>query len=439
MGRFTIPTLVTAALSIQAVLGADLVKCGKDSKCPEDTPCCSQYGECGTGAYCLGGCDPLNSFEMESCVPAPVCESKTYKWDNLDNVQKNTKYLGDASKADWVSSGEPLTNNGELIMTMPSGSVGTLLANNHYVWYGKASARMKTSRGAGVITAFIFLSDVKDEIDYEWVGVDLQTAQTNYYFQGILDYENGENATVSGDTFEEFHTYEIDWQPEKIVWSIDGTVQRTVNKADTFNAKTNKFEFPQSPSRVQLSLWPGGLASNAKGTIEWAGGEIDWQHEDIKNHGYYYATVDEVTIECYDPPANARIEGDVSYIFSDESATNDTVVLTDKPTVLKSFQATGTDMDVGDPKSSDSPDDDDDDDDNSGSPADGTVPGQHGGGSGSQADNGGDDSGWTPPEPTTTGFSQNDQNGNSAPSQGEHVLRGSLFAVLVAVVVLVTM
>lgn len=46
---------------------------------------------------------------------------------------------------------------------------------------------MKTSRGAGVITAFIYLSDVKDEIDYEWVGADLQTAQTNYYFQGILD------------------------------------------------------------------------------------------------------------------------------------------------------------------------------------------------------------------------------------------------------------
>jgi beta-glucanase (GH16 family) len=116
-----------------------------------------------------------------------VCESKTWTWDDLDSVAPNTEYLGDASKADWVSSGEPLQSDGNLILTMAPGSVGTLLASNHYVWYGKTSARMKTSRGAGVITAFILLSDVKDEIDFEWVGVDLETTQTNYYFQGILD------------------------------------------------------------------------------------------------------------------------------------------------------------------------------------------------------------------------------------------------------------
>lgn len=181
-----------------------------------------------------------------------------------------------------------------------------------------------------------------------------------------------------------------------------------------------------------MSLWPGGLEKNAKGTIEWAGGLVDWEHEDIKKHGYYYATVDKVSIECYDPPTDARIEGEKSYIFDNVKATNDTVIISDNSTVLKSFEATGTDMDAGEPKSSStsSPSD-------SNSP---TVPGQHGGGSGNQADSGANsDSDTSASEPTTTGFSQNDQNGNSAPSQGEHVLRGSLFAVLVAVVVLVAM
>ena len=32
----------------------------------------SEYGECGTGAYCLGGCDPVNSYLLESCMPTPV-------------------------------------------------------------------------------------------------------------------------------------------------------------------------------------------------------------------------------------------------------------------------------------------------------------------------------------------------------------------------------
>ena len=106
-------------------------------------------------------------------------------------MQSNTEFLGDASKADWVYSGEPKKyndNNGDqVLLTMPEKSVGTLLASTTYVWYGKVSATMKTSRGKGVVTAFILLSDVKDEIDFEFVGTNLEGAQSNYYFQGITD------------------------------------------------------------------------------------------------------------------------------------------------------------------------------------------------------------------------------------------------------------
>lgn len=119
----------------------------------------------------------------------PVCENKSYTWENLDNSILNTKYLGDASKADWTYSGFPKIEDNNLLMTMPKNSVGTLFANNHYIWYGKISGKIKSSRGQGVVTAFILLSDVKDEIDYEWVGADLTAVQTNYYWQGVLDCE----------------------------------------------------------------------------------------------------------------------------------------------------------------------------------------------------------------------------------------------------------
>lgn len=95
------------------------------------------------------------------------------------------KYLGDPSTADWVAQGIPLTYNDNVILTMPPNSVGTVLASTVYMWYGNVKARMKTSKDAGVVTAFILLSDVKDEIDYEWVGTELDIAQTNFYFQGI--------------------------------------------------------------------------------------------------------------------------------------------------------------------------------------------------------------------------------------------------------------
>lgn len=132
----------------------------------------------------------MNSHSLNSCVPAPVCESKNYQFNNLNGVVPNTQYLGDASKADWVSSGTPLSYNNAVLLTMSEGTVGTLLAGTHYVWYGKVTAKFMTSAGAGVVTAFILLSDVKDEIDFEFVGVELTTAQTNFYSQGIPNCES---------------------------------------------------------------------------------------------------------------------------------------------------------------------------------------------------------------------------------------------------------
>jgi hypothetical protein len=107
----------------------------------------------------------------------------------MDRITSKTKYLGDASKTDWVMDGDAVIYDNNVLLTMAPGTVGTLLASSTYMWYGNVKATFKTSRGAGVVTAFILLSDVKDEIDYEFVGAALDTAQSNYYFQGIPDCE----------------------------------------------------------------------------------------------------------------------------------------------------------------------------------------------------------------------------------------------------------
>ncbi|KAI9812972.1 MAG: hypothetical protein M1832_006451 [Thelocarpon impressellum] len=442
--------VASLAASALAATGSskDAVKCGAGSKCPDNLPCCSQYGECGVGAYCLGGCDPLNSKSLDSCVPEPKCKSKDFKFDSTDGITPKTKYLGDASKTDWVSDGTPTQYQDSVLLTMAQETVGTLLASSVYVWYGKVSATLKTSRGKGVVTAFILLSDVKDEIDYEFVGADLETAQTNYYFQGITNYNNGDNITLS-NTFENYHTYTIDWKPDQITWSIDGQVGRTLKKSDTYNQTSKRYDYPQTPSRVQLSLWPAGLSSNGKGTVDWAGGLIDWQSQDIQNNKYYYAAVKDVSIQCYDPPSNAKKTGDKSYIFTDSVGDESAVEISGKETVLKSLLGTGTNMSAGDPakaSKSDAPE--------SSEPA--SIPGLSGGGTGGSAASHGTDQGAvsgsegssnTPQgevssassiaQSTATGFVQAPAapgTGNSAPAHGERVLQGSLFAGLVAVV-----
>ncbi|KAI5294259.1 hypothetical protein KEM52_004357 [Ascosphaera acerosa] len=335
-------SLAAAALLPAAAIAAS-IKCDESNHCPSDYPCCSQYGECGTGAYCLGGCDPRSSFHLDSCVPNPVCQSKTYDWDSLDDVQPNTKYLGNADAADWVSSGTVLSSGGNLVMTMAPDTVGTLVSSTHYIWYGKVSARMKSSRGAGVVTAFILMSDVKDELDYEMIGADLEEVQTNYYFQGIPDWTKVASAHVS-DTFENYHTYEFDWQPDHITWSIDGQEVRTLTKDETYNETTKQYRFPQSPSRLQLSLWPAGLKNAAQGTIEWAGGLVDWKSEDIKKTGYYYSLVDKVDIQCYDPPASAGGAGK-AWKYKDYGGVEGSLESTSKLGVLKTFYGDGENLD----------------------------------------------------------------------------------------------
>ncbi|ODQ65943.1 hypothetical protein NADFUDRAFT_46525 [Nadsonia fulvescens var. elongata DSM 6958] len=346
--KFLIKTAILSAFSLISLASAanEPIACDIDNKCPEDVPCCSLYGQCGTGAYCLGGCDPRMSFNISSCMPMPVCQSRTDTFKDLSSIVSNSEYLGDASKHGWVSSGQILQNADTVLLAMPKNSVGAVLASTDYMWYGKVTATMKSSRDQGVISSFILMSDVKDEIDYEFVGKDLETVQTNFYWQGALNWTNSQNISLS-DTFENYHTYEIEWTEDVITWSVDGQVGRTLKKADTYNATTNQYQFPQTPSRMQLSIWPGGASSNAPGTIAWSGGALAWDGSDLEDPGFYYVTISEITVDCYSAPSGTETDGSKAYVYKNANALASDVKITDDNTVLGSFAATGNDPDRG--------------------------------------------------------------------------------------------
>lgn len=168
---------------------------------------------------------------------------------------------------------------------------------------------------------------------------------SNFELTTTTDDQSG-NISLS-DTFNNWHTYEIEWTPDEIKWMVDGQVGRTKKRSDTWNATAQQWDFPQTPARVQLSIWPGGADTNAKGTIDWAGGPINWEHEDIKKNGYFYAMVKDVEINCYNAKSSPGTNSKKSYYYNNMKATNDTVVDSDKDTVLKSFLGTGLDMNAG--------------------------------------------------------------------------------------------
>ena len=378
-------------------------------------------------------------------MPAPVCKSASYQFNDNKALEDQQKYLGDASKADWVYSGQPVNNKGQLWLTMNEGSVGTLVKSTHFMWYGNAKARFSTAAGAGVVTAFIILGDAKDEIDFEMVGVELESAQTNFYSQGVTNYNNGKNITGLDDIHAQMHDYEIDWKPDQINWYIDGNNVRTLNKEDTWNATANRYSYPQTPGQVQLSLWPAGLPSNGQGTINWGGGLVQWDSPYMVN-GYYYAAFDSVDIECYDPPDGASVQGDNAYVYTDDAMVNTSISVTNDKTILGSFLASGLDPGKGNTTGSAAP---------SQSSNVNTIPGLSGAGpgnDGNRGDNGtasgsstGSDGGSggsytaTGTGSAATGFVQGDGGSNGAGQIGgnsEQVLQGSLLAVVVAIVAL---
>lgn len=326
------------------------IACNSSSTCPEDSPCCNQYGECGTGAHCLGGCNIKASYNMSACMPMPRMFNFTSTFENTDDLLDLTTYLGNASEGDWVYSGYIDTNDDALLLEMPNHTAGTVISSTKYLWYGKVSATLKTSHDGGVVTAFILFSDVQDELDWEFVGYNLTAPQTNYYFQGIENYTNVHDVS-SSDTFANYHTYEFDWSEDRIKWSIDGQVLRTLNKDDTYNSTSKKYMYPQSPARIQFSLWPAGDTSNAEGTIEWSGGPINWDSSDIKDYGYYYAYLKNVTVETYGLPDDVKLVGSDNpdnlhaFEYNSTNGYEDDIFLTNATTWLGSDDASGLDPD----------------------------------------------------------------------------------------------
>jgi len=200
-----------------------------------------------------------------------------------------------------------------MILTETNG--GTRLSSTKYVYYGTITARLKTGRWGGVVTAFITMSDIKDEIDWEFPGNITTTAQSNYFWQGVIpDKTQGQTHTGLTDTYSNYHDYTIDWQPDQLTWLIDGQAVRTLKQSDTIGSDGVP-HYPSTPSRIQLSLWPAGIAGTPKGTVTWAGGMINWGDPDYTSAGgHFYASVNSITVNCSaaSAPTGSNI---TSYVF----------------------------------------------------------------------------------------------------------------------------
>lgn len=287
----------------------------------------------------------MASNSRTSCMPMPVCQDANHTFSDNSRILPNaTDFDGDATKYDWVvDKGNIIKANssdGALVMILTESNGGTRLSSTRYVHYGTITARVKTGRWAGVVTAFITMSDIKDEIDWEFPGAQTTQGQTNFFWQGFIPQTtNGETEKGLSDTYDDYHDYTVDWQPSSLTWSIDGKTVRTVQASTTQNGSVT--QFPSTPGRIQLSLWPAGINGTAPGTIQWAGGMINWNDPDYTSAGdQFQAYISSVSVKCADPTPVGNMS---SYVYGSNSSTSTpNVTLSSASTLLEGAASTSS-------------------------------------------------------------------------------------------------
>ncbi|KAH2593767.1 hypothetical protein KXW93_002640 [Aspergillus fumigatus] len=179
------------------------------------------------------------------------------------------------------------------------------LETNFYIFFGEVEVVMRAANGTGIVSSIVMESDDLDEID--WI-------QTNYFGKGnTTTYDRAIWETVSSPQ-DEFHTYKVVWTAAAITWYIDGTAVRTLEYADAVDGKN----YPQTPMVVKLGIWAGGDPSNSEGTIEWAGGETDYDEVPFTMY------VKSVNIINYNPAA--------SYNYTDKTGSYTSIVASNSTT-----------------------------------------------------------------------------------------------------------
>ena len=123
-------------------------------------------------------------------------------------------------------------------------STRLLTKNRFEVAYGRLEARIKVPEGAGLWPAFWMLGTDIDQVNWPQTGeIDIMEfvgRVPNEVF-GTLHGPGYSGGQSYGDTYDlgepvgnQYHVFSVEWQPDKIVWFIDGIAYFTATPDDPF-------------------------------------------------------------------------------------------------------------------------------------------------------------------------------------------------------------